>query len=44
MASETTQQAVTNIQAWPTLIWPDGIGRPAVRATLASMSRSTMSL
>ena len=40
----TRQQPMTKTQACLTLIWPDGIGRPAVRATLASMSRSTMSL
>ena len=42
--NEAAQQAATNPQACLTEIWPDGIGRPAVRATLASMSRSTMSL
>ena len=40
----TRQQPMTNTQAAPTPIWPEAIGRPAVRATLASMSRSTMSL
>ena len=38
------QQPSVKAQACLTLIRPDGIGRPAVRATLASKSRSTMSL
>ena len=37
-------QPITNAQAALTLIWPEATGRSAVRATLASMSRSTMSL
>ena len=40
----TRLQAMTKPQACRTLIWPDATGRIAVRATLASMSRSTMSL
>ena len=35
---------MTKPQACFTVMRPDGIGRPAVRETWASMSRSTMSL
>ena len=44
MARLARAQATRNAQAPRTPISPAGIGRRAVRATLASMSRSTMSL
>ncbi len=42
--SPTRLQPARKAQAWRTVSWPEGIGRWAVRATLASRSRSTMSL
>ena len=44
MTRLTRLQPTTKAQACFTPIWPEAIGRAAVRATFASMSRSTMSL